>query len=404
MSSPELQSKPAAAGPAPPVESESSSLVKWLIRAALIVGLMGVVTVLIQMLPTEVPSAADRDVAFPLAIQPTGPPGRVVLTEPTTHNFKIMPQQSKGRHTWVMKNEGRGELELSKGPSTCSCTIANFSNEKKYFTLKPGEQTEITLEWETREFDGKIEKSATINIVNDPDRTEVKFSVEGTVRPALAIEPKSRSIYFGEVPNDQSQKAKIALASADKEDFKLISVTSTSSKEIVPTPTPLNDEDRKGLEWTTMTGGYRVDVELLPSKSLGAFNEEVIIATDHPLVKEVRISVGGKRVGPISMIPETARLHNVSSAEGATTTVMISVRNAPDTVFTVVQKPESLKVEVVPSEVLNGADAKVRRYKLNVTVPPDAPEGVITEPIILKSTHPQVDRISVSVDITVVGK
>jgi hypothetical protein len=293
---------------------------------------------------------------------------------------------------------------LSKGPSTCSCTIANFSNDKKFFTLAPGAKTEITLEWETREFDGPIEKSATINIVNDPDRSEVKFTVEGTVRPALAVQPKDRSISFGEIPNDQKQAGKIALASADKADFKILSLTSTRPDEISLKATPLSDEDRKGLEWTTMTGGYRVDVELVPSKSLGSFSEEVILTTDHPTVKEVRFTLGGRRVGPITVIPETARLHNVSPEEGATTSVIISVRNAPDTTFEVVQKPESLKVDVVPSEVLNGAAAKVRRYKLNVTVPPGSPEGVISDPIILKSNHPQVERITVPVDVTVVGK
>jgi len=71
--------------------------------------------------------------------------------------------------------------------------------------------------------------------------------------------------------------------------------------------------------------------------------------------------------------------------------------------FEVLSKPDNLKVEVTPSDVKIGSVAKVRQYRLTVTVPPGAPEGVTHSTIVLKSSHPQAERVTVPVDITVVG-
>lgn len=400
MSSPEVQGQPIAPEPAMP--AEPSSLIRWLVLAALIVALAGAMTVVVRMLPAEA-SEGGAGTDFPVPVARKGPPGKVVLSEDTTYKFGVMPQLTKGTRTWVIKNEGKGDVELSKGPSTCSCTIANFSNEKKSFTLAPGASTEITLTWETREFDGHYEKSATINVLGDPERSHIVLAVEGTVRPAIIVMPKERVLTFGDIPGDQSQSGKFAIISTDKPDFKIVALTSSRPEEIGLAFVPLPDEDRKALEWTAMPGGYLIQFELKPSKSLGVFNEEIVVTTDHPLAKELRLTVGGKRIGPISLIPETVRLHNVSPDQGASNTVMITVRNAPDTAFEVLSKPDNLKVEITPSDVRIGSVAKVRQYRLTVTVPPGAPEGVINSTIVLKSSHPQADRVTVPVDITVVG-
>jgi hypothetical protein len=112
-------------------------------------------------------------------------------------------------------------------------------------------------------------------------------------------------------------------------------------------------------------------------------------------------TVGGKRVGPISLVPETARIHNVNPDDGGSTTVMILVRNAPDTKFEVLEAPNNLKVEITPADVKIGTAAKVRQYRMTVTVPPDTPTGTIGGTIVLKTNHPLADRVRVPVDITV---
>lgn len=398
MSSPDVQD----AGHAKPPPAESSSFLRWLITAGLIVVLAVAAVFAVRMLPTEDPRNEDS-LAYPIPSKPKGPPGKIVLAEDPTYRFDVMAQKEKGSHTWAFKNGGEGPLELRKGPSTCSCTIANFKNDTDVFVLEPGKSTDITLTWETRDFEGDYKKSATINVFGDLDKSQVVFAVEGSVRPAVAVMPKERVLSFGDVPSDLSGKSKFAIASADYPDLKLLSLTSSRPDVLALAAKPLPKEDREALEWNAMKGGYLVEVELKPSKDLGAFSEEILVTTDHPKVKEIRLTAGGRRSGPISVIPEAARMHNVSPEEGASLNVMVLVRNAPDTKFEVLGKPDNLKVEITPADVRVGSAAKVRQYRMTITVPPGTPSGEIGGTITLKSDHPQADQVKIPVDIKVLG-
>ncbi len=358
MSTPELKSAEPIPGdfPAdiPAAPAESSSLVRWLVLAGLIAALALLIPLLLRLLPTKLPRE-DGGLPFAIAKKPVGPPGKVTLSESPTHDFGVMSQKQKGTHTWAFKNDGEGPLELRKGAATCSCTIANFTEDKPSFTLAPGKETKITLTWETREFDGKFEKAAAINILGDPDREMVNFVVKGVVKPAVAIMPKDRVQSLGAFANNESVKTKFFLASADHPEFRILGTRSSSPDEFKVTVVPLTDEDRKSADWTTLPGGYVVNVEAVPSKNLGGFTDEVVVQTDHPLEKEIRLTVGGKRTGPIDVVPETVRLANVNPEDGASRTVMILVRNAPDTKIEVRSAPDNVKVEVVPADLKTGS-------------------------------------------------
>ncbi|MDB5353017.1 MAG: hypothetical protein JWN86_4264 [Planctomycetota bacterium] len=395
MSSPDRPHQPDdAARPA-----ESSSLMRWLIASAIIVLLAVGVGIGVTMLPTE----EGNSLTYKIPTKPKGPPGKVVLSEDATYKFDVMPQNTKGSHPWKFTNGGVGDLELSLGPHDCSCTIANLPDEKSHYTLKPNETIEVKLTWDTKVFDGKFRKTATINVLGDPEREQVVFAVDGTIKPAVTVAPPERIIAFGSFPNDQSVKGEFAIGSADKPDLKILSLTSSRPEEIVLTLSPLSEQQRQSAGWTSMKGGHLIQVEVKPSKSLGPFGEEVIATTDHPLVKEIRLSVSGKRVGPIAVVPETARMHQVNSAEGAATTVMITVRNAPETKFEVLEVPDYLKVEITPADVKVGSAAKIRQYRMTVTVPPETPAGKIEGAIVLKSDHPLADRVKIPVEITVLS-
>ncbi len=393
ISSPEVQAKPTVDKTTVP---ESSSLLRWLILAAsiMVIGVGGVA--LVRLLPSQTGS-------FLIPPKPKGGnPGRMLLTpDDPTYNFGVMPNQQKGTHTWTMKNTGLGDLILSKGSATCSCTIANFQEGKESFTLEPGNSTEITLTWETRESDGKFDKSATVNVVNDPDRDSVVFAISGIVKPAIAVFPKERSLEFGPIPSNESQTGKFAIASADRPDLKILGMTSTRPEEITLTSKSLTESDRSQLELSALKGGYQINVELKPSKILGRFSEEITVTTDHPLLKEIKVVVGGTRVGPVRIVPESVRFHNVYSEDGGSTSIILSVRNAPDTVFEVVQTPGNLKVEIIPSDVKTGTVAQVRLYKLVITVPPDSPSDVIEGTITLKSNHPDIRELKIPVYISI---
>ena len=379
----------------PDVAPESSSLIRWLILTGVIVilGLGGVT--LLKIVPT-------RTGSFFAPAKPKGPPGKVVLDEKPFYEFGVMSTQTRGRHTWVLKNEGAGELILKKGASTCKCTIANFKAGEESFTLEAGKSTEIMLGWDTRNNDGKYQQSAEIFILNDPDREMIKFEIAGIVKPAITVYPKERTLDFGAIASDESAKGKFAIASADRPELKILDMTSTSPDRIGLSTEPLSEKDRAELELSALKGGYKIVVEVKPAKSLGRFSEEITLTTDHPLLKEVKVVVGGKRVGPVTMTPDAVRLHNVHSEEGGTQSIILVVRNAPETSFQVAAAPENLKVEIIPSDIKIGTASKIRSYKMVVTVAQDTPPGVIDGTIILKVNHPDVSELKIPVDISVI--
>ena len=398
ISSAETQNKPASdetPASGPDVAPESSSLVRWLILTGLLVALgLGGMS-LIKVMP-KTPGELFA------AAQPKGPPGKAVIDEKPQYDFGVMPNQTKGKHVWVLKNEGAGELTLKKGEVTCKCTIANFELGKDSFTLGAGKSTEIALEWDTKENDGKYHQKAEILILNDPDRESIKFEIDGIVKPAITVYPKQRTLEFGSIASNESMKAKFAIASADRPELKILEMTSTNPNSIGLSTEPLTDTDRTELELSALKGGYKIVVEVKPAKTLGLFREEITVTTDHPRLREVKVLVGGKRVGPITAVPDTIRMHNVRSEEGGTASIVLVVRNAPETSFKVVEVPENLKVEVIPSDVKNGIAVKVRSYKMVVTVTPDTPSGVIDGMITLKVNHPDVSELKIPVDISVI--
>ena len=404
MSIQDVQQKPLASElpEAVAAPAESWSLLRWLIVAGLMVVVGGVATALVKMMPTE-GLQGQQEKEFLDVAKPDGPAGKAVIDSDLNYNFGVLAQNKDGKHTWVLKNEGHGDLLLSKGPADCSCTIANFSDDKPTYALKAGAETEVTLSWNTRTFDGGFKKNATVNVLNDPDRQALVFTIAGSVRPAITVQPKEQAAAFGSIASDATETTKFAIASADKPDLKILKIITTSPDEVSAKAAPLPDADRKALEWQAMKGGFLITVEVKPSANLGVFQEEVIVTTDHPVLPEIRFTVGGKRDGPIRLTPDAVRMHQVKSDDGASTTIMISVRNAPDTKLEVVETPDNLKVEIIPSDLKTGTVAKVRQLKMVVTVPPGTPAGLIEGTITLKSDHPLARQVKIPVDVIILG-
>src|SRR5262249_53861130 len=147
--------------------------------------------------------------------------------------------------------------------------------------------------------------------------------------------------------------------------------------------------------------GYILEFTLKMVPHLGAFAEEVLVQTDHPKKKEVRIPVLGRLTGPITFTPDRVVLRDVTSLNGGGQDLTVWVRGRTTAQFEVISKPESLDVnfEMIPQP----AGAKGSKYKMMVKVIPGSPAGKILGEIVLKTDHPQATEVKVPVDILVQG-
>ena len=233
------------------------------------------------------------------------------------------------------------------GPKDCSCTVANFKEHQEKAVLKAGASTEITLNWKTNgNNSGEFSKGAIIYLDNDSDRQELKFVIKGVVQPAIVTMPPEPTLDFASIGNDEPHQAFIAVHSPDRPEMK-ITALQFDPKRLKVTSEPLNDEEKKHLGFAD---GYKVIVEVLPNKTLGVFRQDVTIETDHPKKKELKIEVGGRLVGPITVSPSLVRLAGVPSHDGMTTTAILLVRGQDRTHFEVENAPGGLKVAIEPAD------------------------------------------------------
>lgn len=378
-------------------------MVRWLLFAIVVVAVSALATL---GLPYLNASKSDSSYAppFPLASSEQGVLPKVTIEgEALTHRFGVMGQQSSGEHEWTVTNTGEGDLLLSKGPSTCSCTIANLESDKGT-TLKPGASTKVKLTWETRTNDGKFEKSASV-LTNDPSRPKIDFVIEGTVRPAITLLPPIEGLMYYTIPNDTEHMRSFIIHSADRPDTKITKATSSNPELISVQVKPVPPEEAKKMEVASGKAN-RVDVIVKPGSVLGSFREDVVLTTDHPLRAEVKLPVSGKIAGPISSVPERIRLTQVPSKNGANESVILWVRGQEHTKFVVEKSPENLKVDIQPADdKTDSTDAttKSARYTLTIKVPPGTPPGAINDEIILKTDHPRAGTVRIPVNVLILG-
>ncbi|HZW29291.1 MAG TPA: DUF1573 domain-containing protein [Isosphaeraceae bacterium] len=362
-------------------------MVRWVILAVAVVGLTALATFTVAYLPDS------ESGALVPAATPKGPQPKVELDQPLVYEFGKMSQHSIGKHTWKVKNVGEAELQLwMEGKPTCSCTIAKLEHGQKA-VVPPGESTDIELEWNTKDFERENYSQGATFGTNDPGRPLFHLTVAGTVARAVIVLPP-QMIQFQTVSNEETQKARIAVFSPDRPGLKLTKLSTSRPDLIVAQAAPLSPEEAKPLK---AEAGYRVTVEIKPGMPEGAFQEELVIQTDHPKQPEVRLALVGRMIGPISVVPEGLRIPDVSSLRGAQRELILLVRGDHQTHFEVAHAPAKFQVEIARDDTptLKG------RYRMTVTVPPGTPPGPIKDSIILKTDHPKAHEVRIPVNIRV---
>ena len=369
---------------------------RWIILIVVVVGLSAAGTLAVQYLPM-----AGTSGMLPVALSGTstkpGPKPKAVLVGDHVFEFGTLPQRTTGKHSWPVKNEGEGDLEIWMISSTCSCTLAKFKDGKKA-VVKPGETTEIDLEYETRENNGEYAKGAEIG-TNDPSLPSFSLGVKGKVFPPVVTFPSDPLINLSTISSDQDDHVShVAVYSRDRPETKVVKVT-TSNPNVVVTQAPISAEELKSIPPQMQAkGGTTLAINVKSGMTLGLFREEIVVTTDHPKQPELRITVAGKMIGAINLSPQQVVMHDVYSKAGATVESMIIVREQRPTKIEVVSKPEKLKVEVAPIE---GGGAG--RYRLIVTVPPGSPVERIEDEIVLKTDHPKAGRLTVPISVWVLN-
>jgi hypothetical protein len=364
-------------------------MLRWVILSVVVVALAAAATFLVQSGSNSTPTWDLQAISAK-----EGPLPKAEVEGPPTHEFGMMATQRTGTKNWKVRNKGDADLELFMISSTCMCTIAKFSGGSKA-VVKPGESTEIALEWKTNNAIGDYSKGATIG-TNDPGLPEFKLGVHGIVHAPIVIVPEIKEgvLPVGTISNDEPRTTSIALFSPEKPDFKLTKISTSKPDQIVVKPIPLKPGEAAQLK---TKGGYRLDIEIKPGMAQGNFRDSIVIENDNPDQPKVELTLTGFVTGAISVMPANLRMLDVHGKEGGAGQLTLIVRGGKATKFTVAQKPEKLQVAVV----LNETPSLKGRYRLTVTVPPGTPAGLVDGEIVLHTDHPKVKELKIPVNILV---
>lgn len=312
--------------------------------------------------------------------------GRGPRAEPdaTHHAFGSMRLGEAGVHEFTIRNAGDEPLELTRGATSCTCTISDFEaaeggDPAGMKRVPPGGTTRVKIQWKGKGGGGPFRQQATI-FTNDPARPEMVFVVEGLLVPSWRAEPEAvvlsrlsqtvgeqaavRIFTYGEQP-----PAVAAMSIDHPEAAQFFSLASS----------PLSTADTAAEP--RATGGVTVTLDVRPGLPLGRLQQTITVVLRTPEELVVQIPVVGTVSGDLALAgaawdssQQALVLGTVSGRTGLRTQVFLTTKGPHrDRIHPVLRDvvPAALQVEIGESRPVGSGT--VIRTPITIVVPPGSP-------------------------------
>lgn len=347
----------------------------------------------------------------------SGPRPQVQVPE-TVHNFGRVSVGGTGSHAFTLRNVGMAPLVVTKGSTSCTCTVSDFeggSGDSSSRTIPPGGATTVRIEWKGKGSGGPFRQQATI-FTNDPARPEVAFAIEGQVIPVWtavppligltglsAGTPAAATFKLYTYANEPPKLARIGIA-----DEKL-------ADAIRVTAEPLAAAAR--ADEPAATGGFAVSIDIAPGLPLGKLRTDVELAFGFA-GEEVLATVPleGVVTGDLTLVgpawdrrSKAVRLGTVSRRKGLSTKLFLTVKGASrEQVRPVVKEviPAGLRVDIGEPTSIGGGD--LVRIGLTLSVDADSPQAnnlctnaASAGRIVLQTGHPDSPELAIPVCVAI---
>jgi len=336
--------------------------------------------------------------------------GGKVRVDAEAFDFGELDVSKDGSHDFTFTNKGAVPLLLTRGNSTCRCTVGEIANE----SVPPGQSTTVRVTWKSKHTAGHFSQSVTIN-TNDPIRPEVILTVTGEFTEPLHLDHEE--LEFGEIAGDESVTRKARIFCKLSNPLKILGHNFTDfdlAKYFQVEIQPLSADDVKQMP--DAVSGVLVKVTTKPGLPPGRFEQTILIQTNMSAMPEVRLPLSGSIGKDVSVVgagwDEDVGVLNFGTIETKTAfrrQLLLVARgaDAKNVRYNVVHiEPDFLKVKIGETELSD--DKKMSRTMLTIEVPPqNAPascmggdRGKLGE-IRIDTTSPQVDQLSIHVRFAV---
>ena len=266
---------------------------------------------------------------------------------------------------------------------TCGCTVASFDS-----TIAPGATGKIHAEVDTIDFSGAIAKTITV-LSNDPTTPRLTLTVKAVVLPQVEVHPGfARYIY---VQNHDPGQLKQWLWTDNFADFKVTEVVSPY-KFITATFRQAKSDERRS-EIAGNTNQWIVETTIQPNAEVGALREFLIVKTNHPKQKELRIPITGFVRPVMSVTPYIADFGTIDVAESAKDLSLILVNFGDELIDIKSVTTSTPGVETSVKSIEAG-----RRFEIKVALTSKMPKGAINSVLKIETTSTRKPTVDVPLE------
>jgi len=336
------------------------------------------------------------------------------------HVFGTIGTGTKGSHRFEVRNTGGAPLVLTRGSSSCSCTVSDFEtadggSPDARRIIPPGQAAFVTVNWQGKPPGGPFRQQVTI-LTNDPRRPEIVFALEGTVVPTWRAVPDSIALPQLATSAGGRGSAIVYTYGAQPPDVPSISLDEPDEggELFSLAATPLADDEISAEPGAS--GGFRIDVEVKPGLPIGQLRRTITarFAMPEEVTAEVPLfgTVGGDLVlaGPgWDSSRQLLMLGPVSSRTGLRRRIFLTAKGPHrEQVLPAVREvvPDSLEVTAGPPAAVGSGT--VVRIPIDIVIRPgsrgsnhicseQAPAGRI----VLDTGHPDSPSLSIPVCVAI---
>ena len=312
------------------------------------------------------------------ADQAEGPLPRVIVQE-TIKDFGVVNRGDRVTHEFVIDNAGSGELQITSVKPSCGCTVADYDR-----AIAGGTNGKIKATMDTSNLKGGIAKAVRV-YTNDPVNPEITLVMKANVKSQVEIDPGYARFVavYGEPQKTIVEK----LWSSEYPDLEILAVDSpfpfvkTSFRE---SPEGERDKGIEGRQW-------QIAVKLDKDAPVGPMADFIVVKTNHPELKTVRIPLSGF-VRPV--LPVTPRVADFGRRElTENQTASLEIRNLSSS--TVELGEISTDIEGLEAEIEPIEDGRL--FKVLLTLKPGAPKGDFEGMVTISTSSARQPTVEVSV-------
>ncbi len=289
-------------------------------------------------------------------------------------NFDLVARGEVLEHSFEIKNDGSGVLEITDVRPACGCTVAQY--DKK---IEAGQVGTVRARVDTTDFNGPISKSIAV-FTNDSENPKLQLVVKAKVKPFIGVNPGyARYIY---VQGEKVQPIGQTLWAEDGREMKIVEMKSPYNHLKVSHRKATEEEKNDKAEGTQ----WRVEILLDEQAPIGALREYVEVITDHPRQQVVKIPISGfvrprQHITPMEL--DFGKLQGDSLPLRRTFHLTNFITNKIE-VKSVVSDIPGISAEVGDSKKQPG-----HRFTVVLTLGPEMPKGKFDTVVKLHTTDPK---------------